>query len=75
MKAAIIALSRTDIYDYAYYICQTIDNARQLGASNGFSSTQDEFLANVLGACGVPICEVSAHDKTTVSNRTQGGQA
>lgn len=68
MKAAIIALSHTDIGDYTYYINQVVDNARQLGALNGFASTQDEFLADVLNACGVPVCEISAHDRATVTS-------
>lgn len=75
MKAAIIALSRTDIKDYSYYIAQVIDNAHSLRALNDFPSTQDETLADVLGACGVPICDISARDMTTVHDKTQGGQA
>lgn len=69
MKAAIIALSRADIGDYTYYINQVVDNARQLGALNGFGATQDEFLADVLSACGVPVCEINAHDRSTVTSR------
>lgn len=69
MKAAIIVLSRADISDYTYYVNQTVDNARQLGALSGFASTQDEFLADVLSACGVPVCEISAHDRSTVSSK------
>lgn len=67
MKAALIVLSRTDIKDYAFYINQVIDNAQSLGALSGFAATQDIFLANVLSACGVPICDIATNDKTIVS--------